>query len=184
MSKDNIITYEFSNDASSNTFVVDKEEDTTILAKHPLAEGVLVRLDKNKVNTVPANVKDSIERALDFVKTNLSFLDFNAKADLEALSIYFVVTRQLSPKQKSRLATMCGKIAVFKLNNDIKSAMSLIKENEGVLDDFNTMWYKKFRDLFTGKASITSKKQRSALFNMAGFVMAELATPMGFRNES
>lgn len=184
MQKDKIITYEFSNDASSNTFIVDTEEGESVLAKHPLADGVLVRLNKNKVNTVPANVKDSIERALDFVKSNINFLDYNAKADLEALSIYFVVTRQLSPKQKSRLASMCGKIAVFKLNNDIRSAMSLIRENEGVLDDFNSMWYKKFRDLFTGKASITSKKQRSALFNMAGFVMAELATPVGFRNQS
>jgi hypothetical protein len=52
--------------------------------------------------------------------------------------------------------------------------MRYVTENNAVLDDFNRMWYTNFRDLFSGRKQLTSPKQRSAIFNIAGFVLAEL----------
>jgi hypothetical protein len=40
------------------------------------------------------------------------------------------------------------------------------------------MWYRNFQGLFSGRQPITSKKQRASIFNITGFVMAELETPV------
>ena len=50
--------------------------------------------------------------------------------------------------------------------------MKFIVENQGLFDEFNAMWFNNFDGL--GKQPITSKKQRSSIFNMAGFLLAEL----------
>lgn len=173
-----IVTVPFENSVSSNTYIVDTVEDKSALLKHPLFESCLVRIELDKLNTVQPNIKDSVERGLDFAKKNAKFLDYNAKADLEALCLYFIIKRTLTPRQKNILSVICGTIASNKLNNNIQEAMAIVVRNEGVLDDFNAMWYRNFNGLFTGKQPITSKKQRSAIFNITGFVLAELETPV------
>lgn len=173
-----IVTVEFDNVVSSNTYIVDRDEGETVLLKHPLFDQCLIRLEKSKLNQVSPNVKDSIERSLDFARKNKKYLDYNTIADLEALCMYFVVTRKLTPKQKFTLSNISGIIASIVLNNDVKEAMTLISKNEGLLDDFNAMWYRNFGGLFSGKQPISSKKQRSAIFNIAGFVMAESRIPI------
>lgn len=173
-----IVTVAFENGVSSNTYIVDSIDGDTALLKHPLFDQCLIRYPVAALNKVSPNVKDSIERSLDFARKNSSYLDYNTEADLEALCLYFVIKRKLTPRQKSILSAICGIIASIKLNNDVKEAMQLVANHEGILDEFNLMWYRNFAGLFTGKQPITSKKQRSAIFNIAGFVMAELKTPV------
>ena len=96
---------------------------------------------------------------------------------ISALCLYFVVRRKLTPRQKNLLSNICGQIAGIKLNDDIKYAMSLVASHEAILDEFNLMWYRNFSGLFSGRQNITSRKQRSAIFNIAGFVLAELERP-------
>lgn len=177
LAKGSIVTVKFDNMVSSNTYVVESDCGETVLLHHPLFPKALIRYRKDQLDIVAPNVKDSIERALDFVKKNAEFLDYNTLADHEALSLYFVVRRKLTPRQKNILSTICGTIASIKMNNDVKAAMELVTANSGVLDDFNAMWYRNFQGLFSGKQPITSKKQRAAIFNIAGFVMAELERP-------
>lgn len=172
-----IVTLQFGKLKSSNTFLIKDLGDDEALLYHPLAPNVYIKEDVNKLNLVSANLKDSTERSLDFVKQHIESLDHNSVADLEAMCLYFVIKRKLTPRQKRNLSQMCGKLASIIFNDDIKEAITFIKTNEGVLDDFNTMWYRNFRGLFSGKQPITSLKQRDSIFNMAGFTLAELETP-------
>lgn len=172
-----IVTVKFENAVSSNTYKVESDYGDTVLLYHPLFPECLLRFQAHELNVVHPNIKDSIERALDFVNKNSKYLDYNTVADHEALSLYFVIRRKLTPRQKNILSTICGTIASIKLNNDVKAAMDLVVTNAAVLDDFNAMWYRNFSGLFSGKQPITSKKQRAAIFNIAGFVMAELERP-------
>lgn len=173
-----VVTVKFENAVSSNAYVVDKDDGDTVLLKHPLFPSCLLRYAKSDLDLVAPNVKDSSERSLDFANVNAKYLDYNTLADHEALCLYFVVRRKLTPRQKQFLSNTCGSIAAIKLNDDIKAAMELIKAHEAILDEFNGMWYRNFAGLFTGRQTITSKKQRSAIFNIAGFVMAELERPV------
>lgn len=176
--KGSVVTVKIDNLGSSNTFIVESDCGDTALLFHPLFPKCLVRFSKSELDLVAPNVKDSTERALDFINNNLRYLDFNALADHEALSLYFVVRRRLTGRQKQSLANICGAIAEIKLNHQVKEAMALISANQAVLDEFNLMWYRNFSELFSGKKVIQSKKQRDAIFNIAGFVMAELENPV------
>lgn len=176
MNKNQIVTLDVDG-STSNTFMVDTDEGNTVLLTHPIASGVLIRVDKSRLNTVSANIKESTERCLDFANNNRRMLDYNTNADLDSLGMYFFVTRKLTPRQKYTLANICGILASIKFDNDLKQAMACVTKNHSVLDDFNLMWYNNFKGLFNGKQPITSKKQRGAIFNIAGYVLAELETP-------
>lgn len=180
--KDSIVTLDVHNQ-TSNTFIVDTIEDTTVILCHPLAQGVLFRVSKDRVNSTAANIKDSMERGIDYANANKQFLDYNTIADLEAVAIYFVLKRKLTPRQKQTLANICGVIASVKFDNDLRDAMNFVAKNTSLLDEFNLMWYNNFKDLFSGKQIITSKKQRSAIFNIAGYVLAELENPTANRRK-
>lgn len=171
-----IVTYDFGTQAS-NTCVLEVLENSYALLSHPLAPGILLMAELHKINTVSANGKDSSERCLDFANSNKDMLDHNTRQDLFGLGVIFSASRKLSPKQKHTLANICGLLAQNKFNDDLKSAMGFVGKNVGLLDDFNLMWYNNFKGLFSGKQPVTSKKQRGAIFNIAGYVLAELETP-------
>ena len=173
-----VVTVRFDDAVSSNAYLVDSDDgEGTVLLKHPLFPSCLLRFPKSDLDQVAPNVKDSTERSLDFANANAKYLDYNTLADHEALCLYFVVRRKLTPRQKNLLSNICGQIAGIKLNDDIKYAMSLVASHEAILDEFNLMWYRNFSGLFSGRQNITSRKQRSAIFNIAGFVLAELERP-------
>lgn len=174
--KSSVVTLDIGSQ-SSNTYVVDTVEEDTLLLTHPLSPGIMVRVQKSLVNTTSATIKDSTERGIDYANSNQKYLDYNTTLDLEGLAIYFALKRKLTPKQKQSLASICGMVAMVKFNNDVREAMNFISKNQSLLDDFNLMWYNNFKGLFTGQQVITSNKQRSAIFNMAGYVLAELETP-------
>jgi len=176
--KNEVVTLRNDDNNISNTYVVYEVFEDKALLSHPLFEECLREVNIEDLNTVAPTVKDSTERGLDFAKRNLNYLDYNTSADLEALCLYYVMRRKLTPRQKGILASICGTIASIKTNNNVQQAMDIVKKNDAVLDEFNAMWYRNFSGLFSGVQPITSKKQRSAIFNMAGFVMAELSNPV------
>jgi len=174
--KNSIVTVNMGN-SSSNTFIVDTDEGDTVLLTHPLAKGLLMRVPKDKVDVSAPNIKDSTERCIDYANNNKSYLDYNTVGDLESVGTHFAFKRQLTPRQKQTLANICGVIASVKFNNDLREAMNFVSKNSSLLDEFNSMWYNNFRGLFNGSQQVTSKKQRSAIFNIAGYVLAELENP-------
>lgn len=174
--KNTIVTVDLNN-SSSNTFLVDTVEEHTVLLSHPLAPGILIRVEKGKINRTGANIKDSIERGIDYANSNRHLLDYNTSSDLDSLCIYFTLKRKLTPSQKQVLANICGVIASAKFNDNIREAMNFIVKNQSILDDFNLMWYNNFKALFNGQQIITSKKQKIAIFNIAGYALAELENP-------
>jgi hypothetical protein len=180
--KNQIVTVDLSKSAS-NTFLVDKDEGQTILVTHPLAEGALLRVSKLDVNTVNPNIKDSMERSIDYINNNRQFLDYNSIGDIEAIGLYFAIKRKLTHRQKQTVANMCGVLASVKLGNDIKEAILTVNKNSSILDDFNLMWFNNFADLFSGRKPIVSSKQRRAIFNIAGHVLAELENPTASRRK-
>lgn len=176
-----VVTVEFINKFSSNTFIVNQDLDDFVLLSHPLADNLIVKYHKSKLDTVSPNIKDSIERGLDFAKLHQTYLDANVRMDLEMLCLYFVIHRRFSGKHKNMLSHICGQIATVLLNNDVAAAITTIQTNEALLDDFNGMWYNNFSDLFSGAKKIVSQKQRAAIFNIAGFILSELGRPTANR---
>ena len=174
-----IVTLDFKNQNVSNVYFVKKidETDNTALLYHPLYPECYLLKNIDELNLASAKLKDSTEKCLDYVASKVELLDYNTKSDLEALCLYFIVKRQLTPKQKSTLSKMCGFLASIHFNNDISETISFINHNNAVLDEFNRMWYNNFKKLFNGKQLITSNKQRSSIFNIAGFILAELHIP-------
>ncbi len=166
---------------SSNTFLVDHLYENNAYLSHPLFPECLLKVDIVELNKTMAVLKDSSERSLDFANSNKDLLDFNSKADLESLCLYFVVRRHLTPKQKNILSNICGSIANVKFNGDVQRAMSKIKENEALLDEYNRMWYRNFKGLFMGTQQITSNKQKTSIFNISGFILAELLNPISLK---
>jgi hypothetical protein len=178
MQKNSIVTVDLGQEQSaSNTFLIDTIEDETVLVTHPLACGLLMRVGKCDVDVTAANLKDSIERGIDFANSNRSMLDFSTLEDLDALGISFVFKRKLTSNQKQVLANICGSIACYKFDDNIKKAMEYISKNQAALDDFNLMWFNNFKSLFAGTQVISSKKQRTAIFNIAGYILAESENP-------
>lgn len=181
--KNALVTVDLDNKNSSNTFIVDTVEENSVILTHPLLNGVLLRVSREKVDTTSANIKDSIERAIDFANSNKTYLDYSSILDLESVAIFYIVKRKSTPRQKQTLANICGLIAKAKFNDDLKPAMSYVAKNKSVLDDFNTMWFNNFQGLFTGVQLVTSPKQRSAIFNIAGYAMAEMENPTANRRK-
>lgn len=174
-SPDEIVTLDMDNPTASNTFIVDRvEEDGMVLLRHPLSEGILKRVSPSLLNIVAPVIKDSAERCLDFCKHHIISLGHDEKSELNSLSIYFVYYRKFTPRMKKNLSDICGKVAAVKLNNRLEDAMRYIQDNEALLDEFNMIWYQNFQDVFKGTKKVVSKKQSDSLFNMAGFLMAEL----------
>lgn len=172
-----IVTVSFNKLKSSNTFFVKSFDDEEVLLYHPLFPEIYIKETIDNINLVAANLKDSTERSLDFVKQHSGSLDHNTMADLEAMCLYFVVRRKLTSRQKRNLSQICGKLASITFDDNIRDAMEFVKKNEGILDEFNAMWYRNFRGLFSGVQPITSQKQRESIFNIAGFTLAELGIP-------
>ena len=182
--KGSIVTVDVNSETSSNTYIVHEKVGDKCFLYHPIFPECFIEKNINELNKIAARIKDSTERGLNFALNSKKYLDYNTLADLEALCLYFSIRRKLTPRQKHLLSTICGTIASIKLNNNTDQAIKLIIENEGLLDDFNKMWYHNFRKLFNGQQVITSKKQRSSIFNIAGFVFAELNYPITERDSN
>ena len=180
--KDDLVTVQLEEtNKASNTYIVlghvmDDAGDLTdaVVLFHPLHPKCFVIRHVTELNKVQATLKDSTERSIEFAMKFQEHLDHNIKGDLEGLRLCFVIHRSLTNRQKNNLSNICGTIASIYFHNDINMAIDLVNKNSPLLTPFNEMWYNNFRDLFKGRKPIVSPKQRSAIFNIAGSILAEL----------
>lgn len=163
---------------SSNTYIIENIINNQVLLKHPLYPEVYIKANKDEINQVAPILKDDTERCLDYAKNYKELLDFNFTGDLDSLCLYFVVNKNLTMRQKKSLSNICGMILSTQVSNDLQEAIDLVNYNKNLLDDFNNMWYMNFEQIFNRKKHVTSPKQRSTIFNIAGFVAAQMQNPV------
>ena len=173
-----LVTLDLDDKSVSNTYILDTlEAGDKALIRHPAYDGWLKRVSVDRLDRVSATIKDSLERGIDFIQTGVDILSKDDAADLESILLYFINNKGLSNGLKKRLSDLMGKVAKLQLQDNITDAMRLVVDNQGLLDEFNNLWYHNYRKIFNGQQRVSSAKQRTTIFNMAGFVLAELATP-------
>lgn len=146
---------------------------------HPLAPKAYICLAADSEQELAAHQfhtqgKSPIQVQLEYAKRYHTYLDYDTNAEVESLALYFVTNRNLTADQKNKLSRICGRIASHYCHNDLSIAIRNINENEALLDEYNTMWYNNFKKIFRGEKRADTAKQRASIFNMAGFVFAQL----------
>lgn len=162
------------NNAASNVFQVARKLDGESVLNHPLFPDCYIIKNDDELNQAAASMKNHTEKCLEYASKYKKYLDYETSIDLESLCLYFTINRKLSPKQKKALSNICGKIATIYCADDISFALRTVNENIALLDEFNNMWYSNFEKIFKGQKTIGTKNQRITVFNMAGFVLAQL----------
>ncbi len=159
----------------SNVYRVAKKIDGECVLSHPLApECYLIRLDTDLNNTFPS-MQSAVERSLVFAAKNRELLGHTMAADLDALCYYFVVKKDFTNKQRHDLANICGKIASVVLGNNLASAIATIKKNKVLLDEYNYSMFNGVKRVIDDPLSLKNKGERYTVFNIAGFILAQLA---------
>ena len=170
-----LVTVKFGeNNISSNTYKVVAKDGEICFLTHPIAPECFISRKTSELNTVAANLKSPIEKCIEFVNSKLEYLSFNNRLEFESLKYFFLVKRSLTSNQKAFLAKMCGKISKIKMESDVNSAAQLVLYNVALLDDFNSMIFNKLKKRFENTNSINNEGQRITIFNMAGFILAQL----------
>jgi hypothetical protein len=161
--------------AVSNTYRVLKKLQDICILSHPLAADCLImKLDHELNNTFPST-RSPLEKCLYYAKNNKEYLGYTMTEDLEALCYYFVIRRQFTPKQRNDLANICGKIASVVLGNSISAAISGIKQNKALLDEYNHSLYENVKKVVESPLTPKSKGERYTIFNIAGFLLAQMS---------
>lgn len=156
----------------SNVYQVAKKLDGESVLSHPLApDCFIVRRDEDLNQTFPS-MQSSIEQCLVFAKKSRDLLGYTMAADLEALCFYFVIKKDFSNKQRHDLANICGKIASVVLGNNLSSAITTIKQNKALLDEYNYSLFNGVKKVIDDPLSLKNKGERYTIFNIAGFVLA------------
>lgn len=167
------VSLEVNSDAS-NTYAVARKLEGESLLSHPLVPNVFLLKKDEELNLVGATLKNDEERCLAYALKFQKYLDYDDVAVLEALSMYFIVHHRLTKRQNKLLANMAGEIAKVYCNNDLEIAIRTVNENRALLNDFNRHWYENFEKIFQGSQRKISVAQRAGIFNMCGFVLAQL----------
>lgn len=161
--------------SSSNVYVVARKFEGESLLNHPLFPACYILKKDTELNLVSATLKNPTEKCLEFVMKNKELLFPDLVAEVKALAAYFIIQRKLSNSQLKSLAFFCGRVASAKLDNNVVLAMKTVTTNVGLLDEYNTVWFNNFKNIYEGK-KIPSPNERSSIFNQAGFVLAQLET--------
>lgn len=159
----------------SNTYHVLKKLDQECILRHPLAPDCLLLKPDSELNIDFPTLQNSVEKCLFFAKKSKECLGYTMASDLEALCLYFVVKKDFSPKQRQEITNMCGKIASVVLGNNITSAIMIIKENKPLLDEYNHALVNEIAHILKDPLSLKSKAERYKIFNITGFLLAQLA---------
>jgi hypothetical protein len=159
----------------SNVYrVVDLLEDKCIL-NHPLYPNCYLIKDQKELNNTTARLKSPLEKCMEFCSDNISLLNYNDVPALQAIIVYFLLNKRLTVYQAKSISHFCGSVAKAKLNNSFKWALETVNNNKGVLDEFNTIWYEKYKDIYLMKKTARPNEAQS-IFNQSGFVLAQLQT--------
>ena len=176
-----IVTVELEDKNMSNTYIVydilSNREDDQIILHHPLVPNIYIIKKASEINKTAPIMQDSYEKCIRFALINKDLLSWEDRVELQAIACLFVFYKNLTINNKQNLSNICGRISSIKFDNDIQAAMKSIVENQVLLDDFNKMWFNNFSKIFDGSTTIKSKKQRAAIFNISGFILAELNNP-------
>lgn len=167
----------------ANTYLIDSwdDESETVLLYHTRFPLILLRFPFVAVReSFECKGKGSEELTLDFCRKWTKVLDAADIDILESLEMVMVVKRRLSKRMKLSISMMLGKVAQFKLNDNVEEALSLAQEHSEFLDSFNLKRYNKLLMFLAGDKPITSEKQRISVFNLAGFVMSQIIYPDQF----
>lgn len=162
------------NNTASNVFEVAKQIDGLNFLHHPLMDELFILKTDSELDVEPARPKDPDQKCLEYVLAHQQYLGYEDTTDLEALCMFFVVRRRFSNRQKHFMSSLGGKIASKHCNEDINIAIRTVRSNKALLNDFNQMWYLKLEKFFLEKKPITTPNIRLAIFNMAGFILAQL----------
>lgn len=161
----------------SPLYIIKSIKNGQCLLYHPKTPSIFMQVEVECLRPNVGYIKGSLERALEFIENDLEKLDFYEVQDYVSLLTCFSVHRTFTKNQKRILYSICGKLAKIHFNEDLNKTMSFIVENNPLLDEFNTMWFNKFKKLFDKKIPVKGKRQKEAIFNMAGFLLAELKIP-------
>ena len=164
------------NTVASNTYVVARKLEDECVLSHPLYPNCFIIRKDSELNLVAPATKSPIERCIEFTRKNAEYLGYEAAVEMESLAAYFVINRKFSLGQKKRITIACGKIAAIMLGNDVSEAIRIVNSNRALLDSYNIQWYehRDFAPIFQGGVRPTPK-QWNTVFNLAGFVLAQLA---------
>ena len=159
----------------SNTYEVAKRlPGGDCLLKHPLAPEIFLKRRIEELNRVMPTLQSPVEKCLYFCQKHKSVLSHTDIADLEAFSLYFVLRKNITNKQRSQINSLCGKISSSILGQSLEQATNIIKDNEVLLDEFNRVLFNMYKQSINNYQKIENKKQRYSIFELAGFLMSQL----------
>jgi hypothetical protein len=156
----------------SNVYQVAKKLEGECVLSHPLAPDCYIIRRDDELNKTFPSMQSSIEKCMVFANKSRELLGYTMAKDLEALAIYFVIRKELSMKQRHDLANICGKIASVVLGNNLASAITTIKQNKALLDEYNHSLFNGVKKVIDDPLSLKNKGERYTIFNIAGFVLA------------
>lgn len=162
----------FSN--ASNTYRVHRKLNDEYLLIHPLSDECFILRHFKELNKVQAIPPNPIECCLAYAKKNDGCIGHTMKAELAAMTFFFLIKKEFTMRQRSELASICGKVASVILHNDLQNASSIVSANVALLDDFHQTLYNNFLKVINNINTIKTKNERYTLFNLAGFVLAQL----------
>ena len=169
-----LVTVDHANSQMSNTYVVVSVLDDRVFLRHPLAPECLIERNSKDLDNDLAVLKPSLEKCLEYAKKNSNMLGYTAKADLEALCFYYVVKKTITPKQRNELSHICGKLAAIELEHNTTLAVEIVKKNAVLLDEFMQVIFNHNKKALDNPAKVDSRTERFAIFNLAGFILANL----------
>lgn len=172
---DKLVTLNVGSETVSNTYVQHELQDGQVLLCHPLLPGVFLVKEKTELDLVSASPRNAEEKQLSYCNKYRKYLDFDNSSMLDSLILYHIVFKKFGNKQKSALNIICGKIAEIYCDSDLTRAVDVVNANQALLNSYNSYWYRTFDKFFNRGKQPETKQQRDAIFNMAGFVLAQLA---------
>jgi hypothetical protein len=178
MKQGELVTVNFGErNSSSNTYKIARAFAGEAFLEHPLASDCFILRKEEELDKTIPNLKTPQDRCLDYLFKYKKYLNYDQQCEAEALFFFFVVKRKLAGSQKNHLSQLCGRIAAVYCDNDLSIAIRTVNENLALLDPFNRNWYNNFERVhgfFSGKKEPWSDPQKNSIFNIAGFVLAQL----------
>ena len=161
--------------AASNTYKIEATlKKGNFLLTNPITTDCYIVKHHSELNTVLANIKTPIENCITYLQQNRQYLGYVAQADLDSIIYYFLIKRELTPKQKDRLATMYAKICSIALGNDLKLAVEIVKANLAILDEFNMYLFNSLKPCIDDLTKVDSDIKRIGIYKLAGFCLAQI----------
>lgn len=158
----------------SNTYRVYEKIGNKCFLSHPLLSDCFIVRSESELNNTIAVLKNPLEKCLTYLAENKKYLGHSAVADLEAITSYFLIRKEITLKQRTDISNMCGKVAVSILNNNLSLSTEIIQKNQILLDDYNRLLYNNFQKVIITPTLVKAKSERFAIYNLVGYVLAQL----------